>query len=193
MPTTLSLAKPSIFSLFVSGKICCGKMGDSSVDSEQSKELSIEILDYEPRYANDFKKLNYEWLEEYFIVEQYDRIVLENPQKHIIDLGGHLFFASVEDQIVGTCALLKHSDVKYEIAKLGVSSKSRGRNVGRRLVEACIERAQEIKAHTLVLATSKLLDPANKLYASVGFKECDLAEIGPLPYKRETIAMILRL
>jgi len=154
---------------------------------------AIEIVEYQPHYARYFRDLNYEWLEKYFEVEPYDRIVLNDPQKQIIKLGGYVFFARVEAEVVGACALLKHTERKYELAKMGVTERFRGRGVGRRLTQAAIDKARALGAEKLVLATSRLLPAANHLYESLGFQYADMSVIGPLPYKRETIVMAMEL
>ena len=156
-------------------------------------ESSIEIIEYEPKYAGYFRDLNYEWLEEYFEVEPYDRIVLNDPQKQIIRLGGYVFFARWGGDIAGTCALIRHTYRRYELAKMAVTERFRGHGIGRRLVAAAIDKARSLDADTLVLATSRLLTIANYLYQDMGFQYTDLSEIGPLPYKRETIAMKMEL
>ena len=156
-------------------------------------ESSIEIIEYEPRYAGYFRDFNYEWLEEYFEVEPYDRIVLNDPQKQIIRLGGYVFFARWGGDIAGTCALIRHTDYKYELAKLAVTRSFRRHGVGRRLVGAAIDKARSLDAKTLVLTTSEVLTNANRLYQDMGFEFTDLAEIGPLPYKRKTVAMKMEL
>lgn len=46
--------------------------------------MNIEIIDFEPKYRDDFKNLNVEWLEKYFEVEPYDKEVLSNPEKYIL-------------------------------------------------------------------------------------------------------------
>jgi len=54
------------------------------VKSGKFKELSsqkIELVDFQEQYAQDFADINLEWLEKYFYVEEYDREVLNNPQK----------------------------------------------------------------------------------------------------------------
>ncbi len=150
---------------------------------------SIDIIEYEPKYARYFRDFNCEWLEKYFEVEPYDRIVLNDPQKQIIRLGGYVFFARWGGDIVGTCALIRHTDRKYELAKMAVTERFRGHGIGRRLVAAAIDKARALDAATLVLATSRVLAAANYLYQDMGFQYTDLAEIGPLPYKRKTIAM----
>ena len=150
---------------------------------------SIDIIEYESKYARYFRDFNCEWLEKYFEVEPYDRIVLNDPQKQIIRLGGYVFFARWGGDIVGTCALIRHTDRKYELAKMGVTERFRGHGIGRRLIAAAIDKARSLDAATLVLATSRVLAAANYLYQDMGFQYTDLAEIGPLPYKRKTIAM----
>jgi ribosomal protein S18 acetylase RimI-like enzyme len=154
---------------------------------------NILILDYKAKYRRDFKELNYEWLEKYFTVEPYDELVLSDPEGKIIKLGGCVLFAQLDGTIVGTCALLKHTDRKYELAKMGVSEKYRGRKIGRTLCQAAIDRAKRLGAHKLVLATSPRLEAANYLYQRMGFKKADLSEIGPLPYGRHSICMVLNL
>ena len=160
---------------------------------EPAPRATVKIVDFHPRYSHLFRDLNYEWLEEYFEIEPYDRIVLGDPQKHIIRQGGCILFAQVKREIVGTCALQKHTEKKYELAKMGVASKHRGNGIGHALAKAAIERARTLGAHKLVLATSLKLLAANHLYESLGFEYVDLSEIGPLPYKRESVVMALKL
>ena len=162
--------------------------------SDESKEKPpVKIIGFEPEYAGYFRDLNYEWLEKYFEIEPYDRIVLENPIQHIIKQGGYIFMALVDGKVAGTCALMKHTEKKYELAKLGVTEKYQNFGVGRKLVEATIERSKQLGADKLILATSKRLDAANHLYYEMGFDYCDLSEIGPLPYSRETVVMMMIL
>ncbi len=156
-------------------------------------ESAIEIVEFQPRYARYFRDLNYEWLEEYFEVELYDKIILNDPEKHVIKQGGCVLFALTRGEVVGTCALLKHTESKYELAKMGVTRKYRSRGIGRRLTQTAIDKARTLGANTLVLATSKLLPVANHLYEDMGFLHVDLSVIGPLPYNRETIVMAMKL
>jgi putative acetyltransferase len=156
-------------------------------------KVEVEIVEFKPKYAKYFHDINVGWLEAYFEVEPYDRIVLEDPYGQIIAHGGQVFFAKVEGVVVGTCAIIKHTDLKYELAKMGVLEESRGLGVGRLLALAAIEKARILGATTLVLATSKKLEAANKLYRSLGFVTVDRSQIGPLPYHRESIVMALSL
>jgi ribosomal protein S18 acetylase RimI-like enzyme len=153
----------------------------------------IRIIEFKSKYARQFREINRAWLEEYFEVEPYDQIVLDDPQGQIIALGGYVFFALVGGDVVGTCALLKHTEKKYELAKMGVLKEYRGQGIGRLLTEAAIEKVRALRAETLILATSTNLEAANRLYHSMGFHEADISEIGPLPYKRKSIVFKLRV
>jgi GNAT superfamily N-acetyltransferase len=154
---------------------------------------AVRIIEFKPKYSQAFKDLNLEWLTRYFEVEPYDEIVLGDPKTHIVDKGGFVFLAKVGEEIVGTCALIRQTDRKYELAKLAVSEAYQGKHVGRLLCEAAIEKAKSLGAATLVLATSTVLGTANRLYQRLGFMPADLEIMGPLPYKRQSIAMVMHL
>jgi ribosomal protein S18 acetylase RimI-like enzyme len=71
---------------------------------------------------------------------------------------------------VGTAALLKLGDETYEIAKMAVTPSSQGKQVGRRLTDALIERARRQGARKVVLHTDDRLRAAVGLYRKLGFK-----------------------
>mgnify|MGYP000657062885 CR=1 FL=1 len=48
----------------------------------------VFIVDFEERHLNDFKKLGYEWLLKYDLLEPVDEEMLNNPKEKIIDEGG---------------------------------------------------------------------------------------------------------
>jgi len=156
-------------------------------------DSQVTIVAFRAKHREAFKELNLAWLEQYFEVEPYDRIVLNDPQNEVIKRGGHIFVAVVDDLPVGTCALLKHTPLKYELAKMGVSNAFQGVGIGRRLVETAITKARELGAETLVLATSPKLEVANHLYQKMGFEQVSEDVIGPLPYARHSIVMALDL
>jgi len=154
---------------------------------------NVQIVEFRSKHRSAFRTLNLEWLEKYFEVEPYDRIILDDPQGEVVRRGGCVLMAVVDELPVGTCALLKHTDLKYELAKMGVSGAFQGYGIGRQLVEAAIRRARELGAETLVLATSPKLEAANHLYQKMGFRSVPDDEIGPLPYARHSIVMALDL
>lgn len=127
----------------------------------------VDIIDYEPAYREHFKMLNLEWLEKYFTVEPIDREILWNPE--IILDGGAILFARVDDEIAGTCALLRQGD-RCELTKMAVTERFQGRQIGKKLILAAIERAREMGLSSIYLVTNSGLAPAVNLYRKVGFR-----------------------
>ena len=70
--------------------------------SSNSKKLNVQIISYKEEFKHCFFNLNIEWLEKFFVVEPYDKEVLSQPEKYILNDGGCILFAKCEDQIVGT-------------------------------------------------------------------------------------------
>ena len=150
----------------------------------------IEIIDYSPEFYNDFKRLNYEWIEKYFKLEDTDRQSLNHPGKKILQPGGHIYMARHNGEIVGTCALVKRDNDTYELAKMAVTERARGRGIGWLLGQAAIAKAHELGAKTIYLESNTALEPAIKLYQKLGFRKI----VGqPSPYERCNIQMELKL
>ena len=129
----------------------------------------VNIVPYSEAHKEYFKSLNHAWISKYFTLEEPDEQMLSNPQEYIIDKGGDILFASLEGQIVGTCALIKIDDHTYELAKMAVDENFQGRHVGKKLGLAVIEKARELGAHKLILESNKKLTPALNLYRKLGF------------------------
>lgn len=154
---------------------------------------AAEIVEYRPAYRKQFAHLNYEWLEEYLSVTESDRTVLSDPVKQIIEPGGFVFFARTGRSIVGTCALIRKDNKTFELARMAVSAKVRGRGIGRRLAEHAIAAARRHKARTIILDTSPKLAAAVSLYNSLGFVDAPSANRGDCSDCRCTIHMRLDL
>lgn len=149
----------------------------------------VEIIDYAPGYNNAFRDLNYEWLEKYFKIESEDRKLLEDPENEIIQKGGSIFFAIAGKEILGTAALIKHDDNSYELAKMAVTEKAQGRHIGKRLADAVLKKARELKLNRIFLETNTKLVPAMNLYHKLGFRQIEYNK--PTKYERSTIMMEL--
>ncbi|MBD2093165.1 GNAT family N-acetyltransferase [Microcoleus sp. FACHB-1515] len=151
---------------------------------------SIEIIDYSPAFHDDFKRLNYEWIENYFKLEEADHQSLDRPEQKILNSGGHIHMALSNGEAVGTCALIKMNDDTYELAKMAVTEKARGKGIGWLLGQAAIQKAREFGAKTVYLESNTVLEPAINLYQKLGFRKI----VGqPSPYKRCNIQMELKL
>ena len=150
----------------------------------------IRIIEYTEVNSLAIKALNYEWLEMYFKVERGDVISLSNPKEEIIDKGGFIFYATVNDEIIGTSALVKISDSVFEIGKMAVTHKSQGLGIGKLLMEHCLASAKEKCIKSLILYSNTSLKPAIHLYEKFGFREIDMEEG---VYERANIKMELNL
>ncbi|QOW08939.1 GNAT family N-acetyltransferase [Kaistella flava (ex Peng et al. 2021)] len=134
----------------------------------------IEIIDFSEDQQEAIKTLNYEWLEKYFRVEKNDVISLSNPKEEIIDKGGFIFYAKLNDEIVGTASLLKKSETVFELGKMAVAEKAQGHKIGTLLLEHCINFAKEKQMKTLLLYSNTQLESAIHLYRKYGFSEVEL-------------------
>lgn len=105
----------------------------------------IKIINYTEKLSDPIKILNYEWLEKYFKVEEGDILSLSNPKKYIIDKGGFIYYAVVNNEIMGTVSLLKKSYTTYKLGKMAVTEKVQGLGVGKLLLEHCLSIAKQKK------------------------------------------------
>ena len=151
----------------------------------------IEIIDFEPHYAGDFKRLNVEWLEKYFAVEPIDEHMLSDPAGLIVEPGGAILLACAGHEIVGTCALIKAGDERYELSKMAVTERFQGRRIGRQLLVATIARFRDLGGRELFLESNSVLTPALTLYESAGFVHAPRPG-GPAHYVRGNVYMVYR-
>ncbi len=150
----------------------------------------VDIIDFQPKHAEDFKQLNIAWIKKYFTVEPTDLKTLDHPQKNVIKLGGTIVMAQYKNKIVGTCALVKINDDDYELAKMAVAPEAQGKSIGRLLGEATIEKARACGAKRVLIQSNTALEAAINLYYKLGFQKI----VGePSPYEKCNIQMELVL
>jgi DNA-binding MarR family transcriptional regulator/N-acetylglutamate synthase-like GNAT family acetyltransferase len=150
----------------------------------------VKLLEYSAAYQADFKRLNAEWIEKYFALEEKDLLSLDNPQAYVLDKGGDILLAEYKQEIVGVVALLKIDDETLELAKMAVSPKAQGKGVGELLGRAAIQKARSLGAKKVYLESNTILKPAIHLYHKLGFRKIT----GRLsPYERCNIQMELQL
>jgi GNAT superfamily N-acetyltransferase len=148
---------------------------------------------FEPGDETAFRKLNESWISTYFVIEEKDREVLDDPVGHILDSGGRIFMASKGDSAIGCCALLAMEEGSFEVAKMTVSEAYRGNGVGRKLLEFVIERAKTMGAKRLYLETNSKLTNAIHVYEALGFRHLPEERVHQSPYARANIYMELML
>ena len=136
---------------------------------KKSEYERIRIVEYSPKLKKHFKRLNYEWLEKYFEVEEADKILLEHPETEIIAKGGKIFFAKVGEQIAGTVGICKVNSSSCELTKMAVSENFQGKKVGKKLLNTALDYAKNEGYRKIVLFTSPKLEKAVSLYRAAGF------------------------
>ncbi|MCH2021985.1 MAG: GNAT family N-acetyltransferase [Saprospiraceae bacterium] len=135
---------------------------------------SFSIINYKPEYQQDYKLLSLEWLNENNLYEDADGLMLDFPKREVLNKGGFIFLAKVNEQITGTVTLLPTDNNTYEILKLGVNKNYQRIGIGRSLVEYCIDEAKKMDAKKIILETSSKLENAIRLYSKLGFKKTTL-------------------
>lgn len=150
----------------------------------------VRIETYNPKYKEDFVRLNKQWIERYFRVENSDLNTFEHIDDGIIGCGGQIFFAIDESgSVIGCCALKPHPETQsHELAKMAVAPEAQGKGVGRMLGEALIKYAVKSGVRRIFLEGNTRLKASIALYRRLGFKKIPLKDIA---YERCDIMMEL--
>ncbi|MBE1158992.1 bifunctional helix-turn-helix transcriptional regulator/GNAT family N-acetyltransferase [Dyella acidiphila] len=130
----------------------------------------VDIVPFAPALREHFYRLNAQWLERYFRIEEIDQAVLRDPERYVLEPGGAIFFARLGEEVIGTCALLQESPGVYELTKMGVDETFHGLGAGRRLLDAAIAEFRRRKGTTLFLESNSRLKPALGMYERAGFR-----------------------
>ncbi len=130
----------------------------------------MRIVDFEPRHAAAWRALNEAWIRRHFTLEPADETVLGDPVGKVLAPGGQIFMAEDADgEPLGCVGLKAMDDGGFEVIKMTVAEAARGTGLGRRLMQACIDRARASGAPRLYLETNGALGPALGLYRAMGF------------------------
>lgn len=148
--------------------------------------LKIDIGDARPDELAAFTRLNYNWIEKYFEVEDSDRAALDAPREYVLDKGGVILMVRYEGKVAGTCALLRSNEDTCELAKMAVDDRYKGKGLGYQLGVAALDRARQMGARRVFLDSNTSLTAAINLYRKLGFQRMP-AE--PTPYARCNIQM----
>ena len=157
---------------------------------KQRESSDITIVQYKPEYKKAFRDMNEAWISANFKMEAADYKSLDHPEDYILANGGRIIFAIYNNELVGTCALIKIDDTSYEMAKMAVTPAAQGKGIGFILGKAIINLAKELGANRFYLESNTKLKAAINLYVKLGFKKITG---NPSPYERANIQMELLL
>ena len=128
----------------------------------------MEVHIDNPLHIARFIELNEQWISEFFELEESDRKLAQNPLV-IIENGGAILTATENESVVGSCALFKHSEEEFELARMAVDPEFQSQGIGRALAQRVISIAAERGGKRIKLLTNTVLEPAIALYKSLGF------------------------
>jgi DNA-binding MarR family transcriptional regulator len=151
----------------------------------------LRLREYEDALAEDFYRINAEWISSMFRLEENDIQILTRPRELIVDRGGTVLFVEAEGLgIVGTCALIRIEEGVFELTKMGVLESARGRKAGEFLLAATLERARALGIGTLYLLTNSDCASAIHLYEKLGFEhDPEIMRRYAARYERCNVAM----
>lgn len=155
--------------------------------------MEMTFREYRVGDAEIFRRLNEQWIAKYFVLEEKDIEILNDPERHILQPGGRIYFATLDDEILGCCALIVNGPGSYELAKMAVREDLRNQGIGRALIAHVIESARKNGARKITLETSSKLVNAIHVYELSGFEHVGPAEHEPSPYKRADVFMEILL
>ena len=136
----------------------------------------VHIETYEPKYKNDFIRLNKEWIESYFKIESSDIETFSHVDE-IVEQGGQIFLAIDDGEVVGCCALKNHQEKQsYELAKMAVSPLHQGKHIGYLLGKTVLDYARQNGITRIFLEGNTHLEASIALYRKFGFAEIPLKD-----------------
>lgn len=128
-----------------------------------------DVVTWRDEWRDEFERLNREWIETWFELEEADRETFRDPYGRIVAPGGQIFFVVEGGEVLGTCAVLRHGPETHEIAKMAVAPAARGRGYGDRLMEAALAFSRGTGARRVVIVSNTRLAAAIRLYERHGF------------------------
>ena len=136
--------------------------------------MDVRIVEFDPAYAKDFADLNYQWIGEAYGIEPHDREILDHPYESIVGPGGQIFFAILAEDVAGTVAMAPLENDAFELTKMAVDPKHRGRGIGDKLMHACIDFTRSQGRRRIILESNTKQAAAIHLYRKFGFKDIPL-------------------
>ena len=130
---------------------------------------AFHIISYSPEYQPQFYALNAAWIGQHYTLEEEDKRFLSDPVKYLINNGGMVFFLLEDGQVAGTCGLLKMDNKTYELVRMTVDTRYRGKGYGKALINHAIGWAKARGALQVILETGSVLKTAIALYEKLGF------------------------
>lgn len=155
---------------------------------------TLWVRDFSDDLAEAFYRINAEWIQDMFVLEENDIALLSKPRELILDKGGVVLFAETAQLgVVGTCALMVSKNGWVELTKMGVLKSARGLKAGEYLLAKTLERAASLGMDKVYLLTNRKCAAAIHLYEKLGFvHDAEIMAMFGARYERCDVAMSYR-
>jgi len=147
----------------------------------------MEIRRNDPRDFRAFAELNIAWIKDLHHVEASDQYMYDHPESYAQN-GNSVFAVIIDDEVAGVCALKQDHENEWELTKMAVAEKFRGRGIGKIIMDKVEDYARtELGLSRIYLISNTINAAAIRLYKRCGW---DVTHEGPHPrYERADIAM----
>lgn len=135
----------------------------------------MEIIEYDPKFKDDFIKFNTDWIVDNFgFLEDEDTETFSHIEEDLAN-GAMIYFA-VDDGIALASCMAKPMREKdtWEICKLASNKERTHKGCGSAVFKAAMEWAINHGAKRLFLLSNSKLKPAIHIYEKFGFREIKL-------------------
>lgn len=145
----------------------------------------MKIIEYDPKYKDDFIQFNKDWIIENFkFVEKEDLETFDNIEKYLHQ-GSMVYFATEKDTLLAGCMAKKEDNNVFEICKLCSNKNLEHKGAGTLVFKACMDYAINSGAEKIYILSNSKLKAALHIYEKFGFKKVDLKDTR---YERGDIA-----
>ncbi len=135
--------------------------------------MQIRIVPYTDAQKTAFADIFIPWLTSMTgkPPEPEDVRAVTELREFYIDPGGMVFYAYLDDKIIGCIAVRKLSVDIFEFCKLVVLDEAKGLGIGKRLVQETIDFARSKGGKLMALQSFKRLELALGMYKRMGFAD----------------------
>lgn len=135
----------------------------------------MQIIEYDPKYKQDFIDFNTAWIMDNFgYLEEEDRETFAKIEDSL-KRGGMIYFAVENETALAACMVKPMEEAgTWEICKLCSNKAQSHKGCGSAVFSACMQWAAAHGAKRLFILSNSKLKPAIHIYEKYGFKEIKL-------------------
>lgn len=146
-------------------------MGEGAADAYKViADDGLVIRRNDPAALPRFAEMNLAWIRELHHVEASDQLMADHPERYVAD-GNSVFSVHDGEEIIGVCALKQDEDGAWELTKMAVDARARGRGVGAMLMDVVERYARDtLGLEEIYLLSNTKNAAAIRLYTRHGWE-----------------------